>query len=344
MRCFDDDNIVHVAGAIDPTADTDVINFELILADIAQVERRLDRIAKQGFRRAKNDEEKHRLEAEQEGLGLIQAALEEQKPARAAALTAYQREAVAGLQLLTLKPLTYAANVAEDDLADADSNKYVQVRRLAAQQCCCVAALEQLRYPRARKSTSNGARLVLTLLGLRVTISFGSATQRCAINACDLHTRAESSLTVPAALQALRAVAEKEACRVIVISAQVEAELHQLEAAEAQEYLESLGVSEGGLRALVRATYGQLGLNTYFTTGEQETRAWTFSEGMTAPQCAGIIHSDFEKQFIRAETLSYDDFVACKGFVGAKDAGKARLEGKEYVVREGDVMLFRTGA
>jgi ribosome-binding ATPase len=128
------------------------------------------------------------------------------------------------------------------------------------------------------------------------------------------------------------------------MSAQVEAELNQLDQDEAQEYLEALGVKEGGLKSLIQATYEQLGLRTYFTTGEKETRAWTFRDGMTAPQCAGVIHSDFEKKFIRAETVGYADFVVCKGYAGAKEKGHLRLEGKDYVVSEGDVMLFRTGA
>lgn len=145
-------------------------------------------------------------------------------------------------------------------------------------------------------------------------------------------------------MQALRGVATDHECDVIIISAQVEAELNQLDEAEAQEYLESLGVSEGGLTSLIKATYGQLGLKTYFTTGEKETRAWTFREGMTAPQCAGIIHSDFEKQFIRAETVAYVDFIGCQGYSGAKENGKLRLEGKDYTVAEGDVLLFRTSA
>jgi ribosome-binding ATPase YchF (GTP1/OBG family) len=139
-------------------------------------------------------------------------------------------------------------------------------------------------------------------------------------------------------------MAGEQGCDVIIISAQVEAELNQLEEQEAKEYLEELGVSEGGLTSLIRATYSQLGLNTYFTTGEKETRAWTFCAGMTAPQCAGVIHSDFEKKFIRAETVSYSDFVESKGYAGAKEKGALRLEGKDYVVQEGDVMLFRTGA
>lgn len=145
-------------------------------------------------------------------------------------------------------------------------------------------------------------------------------------------------------VQALRVVAAGQDCEVVVISAQVEAELNQLEETEAQEYLADLGVTEGGLKSLIRATYKQLGLQTYFTTGVQETRAWTFRNGMTAPQCAGVIHSDFEKKFIRAETVKYDDFITHDGFVGAKEAGVLRLEGKEYVACEGDIFLFRTGA
>lgn len=145
-------------------------------------------------------------------------------------------------------------------------------------------------------------------------------------------------------VQALRKVAEEQGCDVIIISAQVEAELNELEEAEAAEYLAALGVEGGGLTPLVRATYAQLGLKTYFTSGEKETRAWTFKGGMTAPQCAGIIHTDFEKQFIRAETVGYGAFVEHAGYAGAKEHGQLRLEGKDYVVQEGDVMLFRTGA
>lgn len=145
-------------------------------------------------------------------------------------------------------------------------------------------------------------------------------------------------------MQALNKVASDQNCEVIIISAQVEAELNQLDEEEAKEYLADLGATEGGLKSLVRATYTQLGLRTYFTSGEKETRAWTFNDGMTAPQCAGVIHTDFEKTFIKAETVGYDDFVECAGFAGAKDKGRLRLEGKDYVVQEGDVMLFRTGA
>lgn len=140
---------------------------------------------------------------------------------------------------------------------------------------------------------------------------------------------------------ALRQKAQEEDCAVIIVSAQVEAELNELDAEEAAEYLQSLGVPEGGLKSLVQATYRQLGLLTYFTTGEKETRAWTIREGMTAPQAAGVIHTDFEKGFIRAETVAYSDFVGAGGFTAAKEKGLLRLEGKEYVVNEGDIMTFR---
>jgi GTP-binding protein YchF len=206
---------------------------------------------------------------EEEVLDNIMVLLDKGKAARAAKLTPEQKESIRHLQLLTMKPLTYAANVAEDELAEPMSNSHVQ---------------------------------------------------------------------------ALHRVAQAQSCQVVTISAQVEAELNQLDDAEAAEYLEALGVTEGGLKSLVRATYQQLGLCTYFTTGEKETRAWTFRNGMTAPQCAGVIHTDFEKKFIRAETVSYPDFITCQGYSIAKEKGLLRLEGKEYVVQEGDVMLFRTGA
>jgi obg-like ATPase 1 len=141
---------------------------------------------------------------------------------------------------------------------------------------------------------------------------------------------------------ALRGKAEEEGSDVVVVSAQVEAELNELDPEEAAEYLSDLGVEEGGLKSLIRATYKQLGLLTYFTTGVQETRAWTIKEGMTAPQAAGVIHSDFEKGFIRAETVAFDDYVNSGGFGPAKEKGLLRLEGKEYVVSEGDIMTFRS--
>ncbi|KAL4856404.1 Ribosome-binding ATPase YchF [Chlorella vulgaris] len=265
VRCFEDGDVIHVAGKVDPVDDIDVINFELALADITQIEKRLDRLKKTKSA-GKVGEEAKRNEVEAGALQRIMAALESNKPARSVALNEEEEGLVRALYLLTAKPMVYAANVAEDDLAAPDANKHVV---------------------------------------------------------------------------ALRQKAEEEGSGVVVVSAQVEAELNGLDAEEAAEYLGALGVEEGGLKSLIRSTYQQLGLLTYFTTGEKETRAWTIREGFTAPQAAGVIHTDFEKGFIRAETVGYADFVAAGGYSAAKEKGQLRLEGKEYVVKEGDVMLFR---
>lgn len=262
VRCFEDGDVIHVAGKVDPVEDTDVINFELILADVTQIEKRQERLKKT---KGKGEEAK-KQEIEAGALERIMAALEQAKPARSVALSEEEAELVRGLYLLTAKPMVYAANVAEDDLAEPDANKYVQ---------------------------------------------------------------------------ALKKKAEEEGSGVVVVSAQVEAELNGLSKEEASEFLESLGVAEGGLKSLIRATYKQLGLLTYFTTGVQETRAWTVAVGSTAPQAAGVIHTDFEKGFIRAETVAYTDFVGTGGMGPAKEKGLLRLEGKEYIVKEGDILLFR---
>ncbi|KAL6778901.1 hypothetical protein ACKKBF_B04125 [Auxenochlorella protothecoides x Auxenochlorella symbiontica] len=264
VRCFENDDVIHVDGRVNPVEDIDTINFELALADIGQVEKRLERLKKG---RAKTAEEIKTQEAETGVLQRLMAAMETGLPARSVSLTPEEAELVRGLCLLTMKPLTYAANVGEADLAD--------------------------------KGASNPH------------------------------------------VQALQAKAAEEGCGVVLVSAQVEAELTDLDAAEAAEYLADLGASEGGLKSLVRTTYTQLGLLTYFTTGEKESRAWTIREGMTAPQAAGVIHTDFEKGFIRAETVAYKDFVAVGGLAAAKEKGLTRLEGKDYVVKEGDIMLFR---
>ncbi|CAK0772762.1 hypothetical protein CVIRNUC_003997 [Coccomyxa viridis] len=264
VRCFEDENVIHVAGKVDPVEDTDVINFELALADITQIEKRLERIAKG---RAKTKEETASNEVEKVALERIVASLDQNLPARAVPLNEEEHALVKGLQLLTMKPMIYAANVSEGDLADSGaSNAYVT---------------------------------------------------------------------------ALREKAATDNCEVIIVSAQVEAELRELDPAEAEEYLQSLGASEGGLASLISAAYRQLGLLTYFTTGEKETRAWTIRMGMTAPQAAGVIHTDFEKGFIRAETVAYEDFTQAGSTSKARDSGKLRLEGKEYVVKEGDIMNFR---
>lgn len=257
VRCFDNDDIIHVAGSVDPVRDIDVINLELGLSDLAQIERRLERVRKQ----ARTSKE---AQAEVEVLDKISAVLNEGKSARQVTLTEEEELLIKTLGLLTRKPIIYAANVSEDDLASG--NEWVeQVRGVAAQ----------------------------------------------------------------------------ENAEVVIVSAQVESELVELPEEDRKEFLESLGVEEGGLKSLIRATYHLLGLRTYFTTGPKETRAWTIHAGMSAPQAAGVIHSDFERGFIRAETVAYKDLVTNGSMSGAKEKGLVRSEGKEYIVQEGDVMLFR---
>jgi GTP-binding protein YchF len=257
VRCFENDDIIHVSGSVDPLRDIDVINLELALADLAQIERRIDRTRKQ----ARGSKE---AQIELAALEKISAALNQGKQARQITLTEEEEPLIQQLCLLTRKPIIYAANVSEDDLARG--NQWVeQVRQLAAQ----------------------------------------------------------------------------EHAQVVVVSAQVEAELVELPEEERGEFLASLGVEEGGLKSLIRATYELLGLRTYLTTGPEETRAWTITAGMKAPQAAGVIHTDFERGFIRAETVAYKDLVETGSMTAAKEKGLVRSEGKEYVVQEGDVMLFR---
>lgn len=257
VRCFDSEDIIHVDGSVDPIRDIEVINLELILADLAQVERRCDRVRKQA--KANKD-----ARTELEVLEKIQKTLESGQPARLLELDDEEEIFVKPLGLLTRKPIIYGTNVSEDDLATG--NAWVdQVRELAA----------------------------------------------------------------------------AENAQVAVISAQVEAELVDLSDAERTDFLESLGVTEGGLKTLIRATYELLGLRTYFTSGPKETRAWTIRAGMLAPQAAGVIHSDFERGFIRAETVAYADLTTHGSMAAAKEKGLVRSEGKDYTVQEGDVLLFR---
>ena len=257
VRCFDDDDIIHVSGSVDPLRDMEVINLELSLADLSQLEKRLERQRKQAKKEKEAGEEVAILEK-------ILPILNEGKPARLVELTEEEKAIIKPLGLLTAKPVIYAANVSDEDLATG--NEWVnQVKQQAA----------------------------------------------------------------------------TENAKVVVISAQVESELVELSPEDKAEFLESLGVSEGGLQSLIQATYDLLGLRTYLTTGETETRAWTILAGMTAPQAAGVIHSDFERGFIRAETVSYQDLVDCGSMTAAKEKGLVRSEGKEYIVQEGDVMLFR---
>ena len=257
VRCFEDDDIIHVAGSVDPVRDIEIINLELALSDLAQLERRVDRVRKL----ARADKE---AQAELAILEQLLPVLNEGKPARQVDLDDESDAIIKPLGLLTRKPVIYATNVSEEDLASGN------------------AWVEQV-----------------------------------------------------------RAVAAADSAQVVVISAQVESELVDLDAAERKDFLEALGVEEGGLQTLIRATYELLGLRTYFTTGPKETRAWTIRAGMVAPQAAGVIHTDFERGFIRAETVAYADLVTAGSMATAKDKGQVRSEGKGYMVQEGDVMLFR---
>jgi len=256
VRCFENDDIIHVSGSVDPVRDIEVINLELGLSDLFQIDRKIERTRK-------NARTSKEAQIELGALEKLSAALNEGKQARQVDLSEEEELVVKPLGLLTRKPIIYAANVSEDDLA-AGNDQVEQVRQYA-----------------------------------------GSEAQ------------------------------------VVVVSAQVESELVELPADERQDFLASLGVEEGGLKSLIRATYELLGLRTYFTTGPKETRAWTIKAGMSAPQAAGVIHSDFERGFIRAETVAYKDLTTTGSMSAAKEKGLVRSEGKEYIVQEGDVMLFR---
>ncbi|MBF4502124.1 redox-regulated ATPase YchF [Savagea sp. SN6] len=260
VRCFADENITHVSGKVDPLSDIEVINLELILADLESVSKRLERVTKMAKQKDKD------AMAEEIPLTKLKEAFEEGNPARSVELSKEEFELIRGMHLLTIKPMLYVANVSEDEIADVSNNEYVQK---------------------------------------------------------------------------VRDFAKEDGAEVIVVCAKIEEEMAELEDDEKEMFLEELGIEESGLDQLIRATYDLLGLATYFTAGVQEVRAWTFRKGMKAPQCAGIIHTDFEKGFIRAETVAYDDLLEAGSMTAAKEAGKVRLEGKEYEVKDGDVMLFR---
>ncbi|WP_086314704.1 ribosome-binding ATPase YchF [Enterococcus sp. 7F3_DIV0205] len=260
VRCFDDDNITHVEGRVDPLADIDTINLELVLADLDSITKRYTRVAKIAKTKDKD------AVAELAVLDKLKPVLEEGLSARTIEFTEDEQKIVKSLFLLTAKPILYVANVSEDEVADSDNNPYVQQ---------------------------------------------------------------------------VRTFAANEQAEVIVVCARAEEEIAELDDEDKAEFLEALGIEESGLDQLIRAAYDLLGLATYFTAGEQEVRAWTFRKGIKAPQAAGIIHTDFERGFIRAETVSFDDLNTYGNMQAAKEAGKVRLEGKEYVVQDGDVMLFR---
>jgi hypothetical protein len=258
VRCFEDANVVHVAGKIDPVSDIETIDTELALADLGSVERQLAKYSKAA--RAGGDKEAQRLVAV---LEKCQAALNEGKPVRAAAFYEEEKAVLRSLFLLTEKPVMYVANVREGGFEG------------------------------------------------------------------NLH------------LEAVRRHAAQERAPVVAVCAAIEAEIADMSDEDKSMFLNDMGMTEPGLDRVIHTGYGLLGLQTFFTAGPKEVRAWTVRRGDTAPQAAGVIHTDFEKGFIRAEVIAFEDYIACKGEQGAKEAGKMRLEGKDYVVRDGDVIYFR---
>ena len=257
LRCFEDGDVTHVEGRIDPVADAETIETELMLADLESIEKRLQNIVRKVRGGDKEAVQQERL------LKAATAALEDGKPARTVEVADEDRKAWNGLQLLTSKPVLYVCNVAEDEAGNGNAHS-----------------------------------------------------------------------------AAVAKMAEEQGAASVVISAKIEEEISQLDPDEAEMFLEELGLSEAGLDRLIRAGYQLLNLQTYFTAGPKEARAWTIPSGTFAPQAAGVIHGDFEKKFIRAETIAYDDYVALGGETAARDAGKLRAEGKTYVVKDGDVLHF----
>ncbi len=261
VRCFEDADIHHVAGSIDPRRDIETITTELVLADLEAVQKRLEKGAKDAKRGDKT------AVAEAAVLKKFQEHFNAGKPGVTLELMPEERAIARGFYLLTDKPTIYAANVKEGDLAGANGNSYVQQVREYAK--------------------------------------------------------------------------EHHACETVVISAQIESDLIDLSVEEAKAFLKELGVEESGVGALIRSTYHLLGLRTFFTAGEKEVRAWTIHAGDTAPKAAGVIHSDFERGFIKAETVTYSDLVKCGSVAAAREKGLYRMEGKEYLVQDGDVLLFK---
>ena len=259
VRCFDDNNIIHVDGNINPIRDIEVINVELIISDLEIVDNRINKIAK----KVKSTKDKK----EQEELDLmtkLKETLEKNIPIRKLKLTDEELKLLSSFNLITAKPIIYVANVSEQDIGN--DNTYVE---------------EVKKY------------------------------------------------------------ANQESSEVITVCAKIESELVELEDQEKEEFLKELGIEESGLNQLIKSTYHLLGLATYFTVGSDEVKAWTFRKGMKAPQCAGIIHTDFEKGFIRAEVMSYEDLINCGNETKVKESGKMRLEGKEYLMQDGDICHFR---
>jgi ribosome-binding ATPase len=260
VRCFEDSDITHVDGAVDPLRDIETIWLEFCLADATSLKKRLERLTKQA--KGKDPEAMAQKDLLEKLLPLVDSA----EPIPTGLFTEEEQPLLRQSQLLVTKPVLYCANVLEQELANPDANPHVQ---------------------------------------------------------------------------RLKAHAAKEGRQVVVISAQIEAELSQLDAAERQDYLTSLGVSSSGVDNLITQTFTALGLQTYITAGEKEVRAWPFPKGSTAPQCAGVIHTDFEKGFIRAEVIAYKDYVDCGSEKAAKEKGLLRSEGKTYIMQDGDVVHFR---
>ena len=260
VRCFDDADITHVEGTVDPIRDIEIINLELALADLQSMENRMSKLERKA--QAKDKE----ALAEYNVVKKIVDALREGKPARSVELYKEEAELAQGYQLLTGKPMIYIANMSEEEIANPAQNKYFNT---------------------------------------------------------------------------VKEYAESENNDVIAICARIEEELSSLDKEEKQAFLQDLGIEQSGLDQVIHAAYHMLGLKTFFTIGETENRAWTFKDGMTAPECAGVIHTDFQKGFIRAECFSYDDLMEYKTEVKLKEAGKLRLEGKEYIVKDGDILHFR---
>jgi ribosome-binding ATPase len=261
VRCFDDADIHHVTGSVDPVRDIEIINTELVIADLDNIKKRREKLSKDVKRGEKA------AVAEDAVLAKFEPVLDSGKLALSVQLTPEEKIVAKSFFLLTDKPTIFACNVKESDLAQGDKNPYVQKVQ----------------------------EYVKTHL----------------------------------------------ACEAVIISAQIESDLIDLSADEAKDFLKELGVDESGVGGLIRATYHLLGLRTYFTAGEKEVRAWTIHVGDTAPKAAGVIHSDFERGFIKAETVAYDDLVKCGSVAAAREKGLYRMEGKEYVVKDGDVLLFK---
>jgi len=259
VRCFENSNITHVTGSVDPIRDVEIINLELILADLEVVENRLGRMGKKA--RLSNDKE---AMAESELLERVKETLLDNKPVRSMDLSEEEYKILKAFNFLTIKPIIYVANVNEDEVNS--ENEYVKV---------------------------------------------------------------------------LREYADKEGASVVVICAKIEAELAELEDDERVEFLSEMGIEESGLNKLIKQSYALLGLSTFLTAGPDEVRAWTFKNGMKAPNCAGIIHTDFEKGFIKAEIMSFVDLENYGSELKVKEAGKMRLEGKEYIMQDGDICYFR---